>query len=64
MIFIGFSVVDILFVGKMEGLLEASVTGDGTSLGTWLGVAEGPVTTTTRGSLGADHRYGDELEKL
>lgn len=64
MIFIDFSVVDILVVGKIEGLLEASkssVVGDGASVGTWLGVA---VTTSTRGSLGADHRYGDELEKL
>lgn len=67
MIFLEASVVEASFAIEWFSFLEASVnsvTVEGGSVGGQLGVTEVPVTTSFRGSLGADHRYGYALEKL
>lgn len=52
-------IVELLLTSEMLRFLEASgnsVTEEGGSVGNQAGVTEVPVTTSSRGSLGADHR--------
>lgn len=66
-IFLEGFVVETLFTNEMFSFLEASgnsVMEEGGFVGNRVEVTEVPVTTRSKGLLGADHRYGDALEKL